>query len=92
MTPGRTHTCAHCTAAFTSSIPAVSHPLSLLCPTLTGTRLTFQSSSLPDVSAAFEGMDHLAEESDLLDKVAARAYLQTVGVKVREGCDVLRGA
>ena len=61
----------------------------MLCPTVTDGHLTFGRSSLPDVSAAFEGMDHLAEESDLTTIAATREYLQTVGVKVTEGVDVL---
>ena len=52
-------------------MPTIGHPFSMLQPQLHGTTMTLLQKSLPDVQAAFEGMDHLAEESDLQTEEAA---------------------
>ena len=64
----------------------------MLRPSLNGTALTFLSASLPHVSAAFEGMDHLAEDSGITTRTDALHFLHTLGVKERDDVDVLRGA
>lgn len=64
----------------------------MLHPKLTGTEVSFQSATLPSVSAAFEGMDHLAQESDIATVASAKLYLQSMGVKEVSGVDTLRGA
>ena len=66
MLPTRGRECPTCGNNFCTSFPTVSNPLSLLRPMLQYGQLTFLAASLPAVEAAFEGMDHLAEESDLL--------------------------
>ena len=52
-------------------MPTIGHPFSMLQPQLHGTTMTLLQKSLPDVQAAFEGMDHLAEESDIQTEEAA---------------------
>ena len=84
--------CPHCAHSFRTSFLTVSNPFSLLCPVLRGTHLTFLAGSVPTVAASFEGMDHLAEESDILNLVQARQFLQGLGVKEVKGCDMLKGA
>ena len=44
------------------------------------------------VAASFEDMDHLAEESDILNLVQAHQFLQGLGVKEVKGCDMLKVA
>ena len=61
-------------------MPAIGHPFSMLQPQLHGTTMTFLQKSLPDVHAAFEGMDHLAEESDIQTKEEAMKYLRALGM------------
>ena len=41
---------------------------------------------------AFDGMDHLAEESDIVSLPSASSYLCSLGVQLTPGIDVLRGA
>ena len=43
-------------------------------------------------AVAFDGMDHLAEESDIVSLPSASSYLRSVGVQLMPGIDVLRGA
>ena len=71
----RERTCSSCGATFRSTFPVVSHPLSLLQPQLHGTHLRFLLSSLPDVSAAFDGMDHLALDSGITTLASALSFL-----------------
>jgi hypothetical protein len=52
-------------------MPTIGHSFSMLQPQLHGTTMTLLQKSLPDIQAAFEGMDHLAEESDIQTKQAA---------------------
>ena len=86
------HMCHACERQFPSAVPSIGHPFSTLCPTLTNQTLTFGSHSLPTIAAAFDGMDHLAEESDIITLTAASAYLHSLGVVETAGVDVLRGA
>ena len=86
------HMCHACERQFPSAVPSIGHPFSTLCPTLTNQTLTFGSHSLPTIAAAFDGMDHLAEESDITTLTAASAYLHSLGVVETAGVDVLRGA
>ena len=71
VTPHRVHLCQACGARFQSPMPTIGHPFSMLQPQLHGTTMTLLQKSLPDVQAAFEGMDHLAEESDIQTEEAA---------------------
>ena len=67
--------CCCCGATFRSTFPVVSHPLSLLQPQLHGTHLRFLLSSLLDMSAAFDGMDHLALNSGITALTSALSFL-----------------
>ena len=90
-TPHRTHVCHHCGCHFSSPTPCIGHPFSTLGPTLTDQTLTFGFHTLPTVSAAFDGMDHLAEESDITSVAEASAYLRSLGISETPGSDVLQG-
>ena len=68
------------------------HPFSTLCPTLSNQTLTFGSHLHPAIAAAFNGMNHLAEESDTTALTAASAYLCSLGIVETAGVDILRGA
>ena len=76
---------------FPSTVPSIGHPFSTLCPTLSNQTLTFGSRLLPTIAAAFDGMGHLAEESDITTLTATSAYLHSLGVVETAGVDVLRG-
>ena len=54
--------------------------------------LTFGSRLLPTITAAFNGMDHLAEESDITTLTTASTYLRTLGIVETAGVNVLHGA
>ena len=59
---------------------------------LQGKTLGFANKALPDVQVAFEGMDHLTSQSDLLTIPAATDCLCTIGVVPSLGSNVLCGA
>ena len=71
----REQTYHHCGAEFCSMFPVLSHLLSLLKPQLHGTHLRFLLPSLPDMSTAFDGMDHLALNSGITMSPAAFSFL-----------------
>ena len=92
VTSTRESICHVCNGTFHSAIPVVAHPLSLLQPVLNGTQLTFLMALLPHVSATFEGMDHLAEDSGLTTLATATEFLHSLEIEVCENVDVLQGA
>ena len=73
-------------------MPSIEHPFSTRCLTLLNQTLPFGSRLLPTIAAAFDGMDHLVEKSDITTLTAASAYLCSLGIVETAGVDVLHGA